>query len=99
MSEENGLIPMPPGEIHYNGGYDPCDMKVGPCTCGAWHKEEYLEHFEIACDRELLMSYYKSVVAFINKGNCCLYADITGEPLGQILSTHTKLKKILKIND
>lgn len=37
---DNGMIPMPEDRIgnHYNGGTtEPCDMYIGPCSCGAWH--------------------------------------------------------------
>jgi hypothetical protein len=27
---------LPPSEVRYNGGQR-CDMRVGPCSCGAWH--------------------------------------------------------------
>ena len=23
---------------HHNGVSEPCDMLVGPCSCGAWHQ-------------------------------------------------------------
>lgn len=23
---------------HFNGSSEPCDMLVGPCSCGAWHQ-------------------------------------------------------------
>ena len=37
----NGSVPWPQGwtDRHYNGGREPCDMLVGPCSCGAWHME------------------------------------------------------------
>ncbi len=37
---DNGMVPMPGDRIgdHYNGGTtEPCDMYIGPCSCGAWH--------------------------------------------------------------
>ncbi|MEN6367618.1 MAG: hypothetical protein ABFC88_12460 [Thermoguttaceae bacterium] len=40
----NGLVPWPDdfaqNDRHYNANTEPCDMIVGPCTCGAWHSEE-----------------------------------------------------------
>lgn len=24
----------------YNGSNEPCDMWVGPCSCGAWHTQD-----------------------------------------------------------
>ena len=37
----NGSVPWPQDwtDRHYNGGREPCDMLVGPCSCGAWHQE------------------------------------------------------------
>ena len=37
----NGAVPWPSNwsDRHYNGGREPCDMLVGPCSCGAWHME------------------------------------------------------------
>jgi hypothetical protein len=29
--------PMPEGMFFYNGSGTPCDMLVGPCSCGATH--------------------------------------------------------------
>jgi hypothetical protein len=37
----NGVVPWPSdwNDRHYNGGREPCDTLVGPCSCGAWHME------------------------------------------------------------
>jgi hypothetical protein len=37
----NGLVPWPANwtDRHYNASHEPCDMLVGPCSCGAWHME------------------------------------------------------------
>lgn len=37
----SGMVPWPDdwNDRHFNGN-DPCDMLVGPCACGAWHREE-----------------------------------------------------------
>jgi hypothetical protein len=38
---QSGMVAWP-GEwtdYHYNASKDPCDMLVGPCSCGAWHNE------------------------------------------------------------
>jgi len=37
----NGVVPWPANwmDCHYNGGREPCDTLVGPCSCGAWHTE------------------------------------------------------------
>jgi hypothetical protein len=44
LRSPNGLVPWPddfaPGDRHYNASNEPCDMLVGPCSCGAWHCEE-----------------------------------------------------------
>lgn len=38
MTSENNFIPWPDGlPLAYNGSNEPCDMLVGPCSCGAWH--------------------------------------------------------------
>jgi hypothetical protein len=36
----NGVVPWPADwtDRHYNGG-EQCDTLVGPCSCGAWHRE------------------------------------------------------------
>jgi hypothetical protein len=36
----NGVVPWPANwtDRHYNGR-EPCDLLVGPCSCGAWHQE------------------------------------------------------------
>ena len=31
-----GMIGLPDDMPLYNGGV-PCDMAIGPCSCGAWH--------------------------------------------------------------
>jgi hypothetical protein len=35
----NGVVPWPANwtDRHFNGGREPCDTLVGPCSCGAWH--------------------------------------------------------------
>jgi hypothetical protein len=37
----NGLVAWPSDwtDYHHNASHEPCDMLVGPCSCGAWHKE------------------------------------------------------------
>ncbi len=37
----SGMIPWPADwpDRHYNGR-EPCDMLVGPCSCGAFHRED-----------------------------------------------------------
>jgi hypothetical protein len=36
------IIPWPEGlPPAYNGSTEPCDMLVGPCSCGAWHDAPY----------------------------------------------------------
>lgn len=37
----NGVVPWPANwaDRHYNGGREPCDLLVGPCSCGDWHSE------------------------------------------------------------
>lgn len=37
MFDGGGVIPMPPEMIRYNANIQ-CDMWVGPCMCGVWHK-------------------------------------------------------------
>ena len=38
----NGVVRWPTNwtDRHYNGGREPCDLLVGPCSCGAWHTEQ-----------------------------------------------------------
>ena len=37
----NGTVPWPLNwtDRHYNASQEPCDMLIGPCSCGAWHQE------------------------------------------------------------
>jgi hypothetical protein len=37
----NGNVPWPQDwtDRHYNACNEPCDMLIGPCSCGAWHQE------------------------------------------------------------
>lgn len=35
----HGSIPLPEGEVRYNGGVR-CSVLRGPCSCGAWHGGE-----------------------------------------------------------
>ena len=37
----NGSVPWHPDwtDRHYNATNEPCDMLIGPCSCGAWHQE------------------------------------------------------------
>ena len=37
----NGSVPWPQDwtDRHYNGGREPCDTLVGPCSGGDWHVE------------------------------------------------------------
>jgi hypothetical protein len=39
--DRNGLVPWPAewAGYHYNARKEPCDVLVGPCSCGAWHTE------------------------------------------------------------
>lgn len=41
LSKQNGMVAWPDGWTgeNYNGSKEPCDMLVGPCSCGAWHYE------------------------------------------------------------
>ena len=39
--EASGWIPLPKDSTQTNGGQK-CDMLVGPCACGAWHKSASL---------------------------------------------------------
>lgn len=38
----NGAVPWPVNwtDRHYNASHEPCDMLIGPCSCGAWHTEQ-----------------------------------------------------------
>lgn len=36
---KNDFVPLEKGVVRFNGGTQ-CDMAVGPCACGAWHKQE-----------------------------------------------------------
>ncbi len=38
-SDNTNNKPMPLDRVRFNGGQR-CDMLVGPCACGAWHKSE-----------------------------------------------------------
>ena len=42
LYKENGMVPWPDGwdGENHNGIKEPCDMLVGPCSCGAWHYEK-----------------------------------------------------------
>lgn len=37
----SGMVPWPDGwdGENHNGTHEPCDMLIGPCSCGAWHHE------------------------------------------------------------
>ena len=35
---EQNIVPLNPGITLKNGGVL-CDMRIGPCSCGAWHRE------------------------------------------------------------
>lgn len=37
----NGTVSWPEDwtDYHYNASHEPCDMLIGPCSCGAWHSE------------------------------------------------------------
>lgn len=38
QTEESSFVPYPAHlPPRYNGSGQPCDMLVGPCSCGAWH--------------------------------------------------------------
>ena len=41
LYKQNGMVPWPDGwdGQNHNGIKEPCDMLVGPCSCGAWHYE------------------------------------------------------------
>lgn len=44
MNKQSMTVPMPKEiEIH-NGTHEPCDMLIGPCSCGAWHITDNLEN-------------------------------------------------------
>ena len=34
----SAMCPMPEGVTIFNGCNEKCDMLVGPCCCGAWHR-------------------------------------------------------------
>jgi hypothetical protein len=38
----NDWEPLADGDIRRNGGAR-CDMKIGPCSCGAWHAKDFEE--------------------------------------------------------
>ena len=42
LYKQNGMVAWPDGwdGQNYNGTNEPCDMLVGPCSCGAWHHED-----------------------------------------------------------
>ena len=33
----SAVCPMPNGVTVFNGCNEPCDVLVGPCSCGGWH--------------------------------------------------------------
>lgn len=41
LNRMNGQVLWPKNwtDRHYNASHEPCDMLVGPCSCGAWHME------------------------------------------------------------
>ena len=41
LNPKNGLLAYPDDWVPmYNGSTEPCDMLVGPCSCGAWHQPD-----------------------------------------------------------
>lgn len=42
IKDKKGVI-MPSNIKLYNSSNEPCDMLIGPCSCGAWHKVEDLK--------------------------------------------------------
>jgi len=41
LKRMNGSVAWPANwtDRHYNACRQPCDMLIGPCSCGAWHQE------------------------------------------------------------
>lgn len=39
-SKEKNLVVMPSHINVYNGSHERCDMLIGACSCGAWHRIE-----------------------------------------------------------
>lgn len=40
-SNRSGFVPWPEDQpARYNGSGEPCDMWIGPCSCGATHTRE-----------------------------------------------------------
>jgi hypothetical protein len=54
----NGVVPWPANwtDCHYNGGREPCDTLVGPCSCGAWHtaREDWVQAMLIKHNAEII---------------------------------------------
>lgn len=63
MSGGGGLIPMPPGMIRHNTNTQ-CDMWVGPCACGAWHKgiRGFFEEYRFLSNFHLVKIEYEGLV-------------------------------------
>jgi hypothetical protein len=42
VNQQSGLLPWPDDwlDYRYNACNEPCDMLIGPCACGAFHKAE-----------------------------------------------------------
>lgn len=53
--QNRGIVPWPQHWPPYHHRNDPCDMKVGPCSCGSWHAEG-----EFKLERDGLGNYYVS---------------------------------------
>ncbi len=54
----NGVVSWPANwtDCHYNGGREPCDTLVGPCSCGAWHteREDWVQAMLIKHNAEII---------------------------------------------
>lgn len=56
----DGLLGWPDEWLtrHFNASHDPCDMLIGPCACGAWHK---------ATDWDDVLAHYNAEIRIVPK--------------------------------
>jgi len=83
IKSDNGLQPWPENWPQYYHRNEPCDMKVGPCSCGAWHVEDEftLEHDAMGTpyvnrDVKLFPCDHVSSGGYNSRCNCHICKDI-----------------------
>lgn len=55
-NSKNGFLPMPEEfcGMFFNASTEPCDMLVGPCSCGAWH---YIHEWPMEVREKMILQY------------------------------------------